>query len=286
MVNISNSLPQVANLDDALTCFKEGKIARIDGKIVLNSTILNEWNFEMFQEEFKDRQISCHDIFDGTTFTPSWITVGELCSRLSKLEDSEIPLPGTLERMRLYGAVNSKRLTEIRPILPELNQHFAKAFSFVWVGLSPGGMHCDFFNNILVQVNGRKRITIFLPSESDAICQGHFPELPNKIDVMAQENIDAFPALKDAMGYDIDLEPGDAIIIPSAAYHAPQALSTDSISVNTFFTPRMRNKYLSPHARKIDYAPWWVTNLAIQASALSFRVRGKPLIGMGHYEVM
>ncbi|MDG2381228.1 MAG: cupin-like domain-containing protein [Pirellulaceae bacterium] len=252
----------------------------------MHDEVLRGWGFSGLQDRFGDRPISCHNKFDGSTFMPSWSTLGDLCSRLNALGDSALPALDDPDRMKLYGVVNSKRVTPFRPILREVSRHFSHAISFVWVGLSPGGMHVDYFNNVLVQISGRKRVTVFSPSDADAISRNHYLKLPNKVDVLAPENIEVCPALGKASGYQVELGPGDALVIPSAAYHAPEALTADSVSVNSFFSPNCFNRYLSRHSRKSDSLPWWMTNAIIRASGESFRFFGRPLIRLGHYEIM
>ncbi|MGB1594504.1 MAG: hypothetical protein ACPIOQ_17245, partial [Promethearchaeia archaeon] len=58
-------------------------------------------------------------------------------------------------------------------------------------------------------------------------------------DFFSEEAIAAHPALAAMPYYHVKLAPGDAVSIPSGAYHAPLATSHDSVSINSFLAPSL-----------------------------------------------
>ena len=94
------------------------------------------------------------------------------------------------------------------------------------------------------------------------------------------------PALAEVPFYDVELNPGDALVLPSAAFHAPKALNRDCVSLNAFLTPLNAERHLSDFARKHGPFPWPAKNAAISLSKLCYRVFGRPSEKIGHYELM
>lgn len=157
---------------------------------------------------------------------------------------------------------------------------------FLWVRISTNNVHCDEFNNVLIQISGRKQVLAFSPEASNEISRSHFVWMKNHADVFDPENVAEYPALARVPWHLETLNPGEALVIPSGAYHAVVGLEPDTTAVNAFLAPRLRNNYLGPHARKYVPLPWWMTNLGIRASIHSYRLTRRPLFRAGHYEVM
>lgn len=278
-------VPQAATISDILRCFGAGQVARTDGRELLRAELFEEWTFENLHRRHGDDPVSLFDNFKGKQYSPSWSTLGELCARITERRD-QLPDVGTRERAKYHGVVNVKRLGEKNAIREAFTRHFASSFSFLWVGISTNNLHCDEFNNVLIQVSGRKQVLVFSPEASNEISRSHFVWMKNHKDVFAQENIAEYPELARVPWHLETLNPGDALVIPSGAYHAVIGLEPNTTAVNAFLAPRLRNNHLGPHSRKYVPLPWWLINLGIRISIHAYRLTGHPLFRAGHYEVM
>lgn len=134
--------------------------------------------------------------------------------------------------------------------LPELLSDFslpsyvdaAKVYLInLWLG--PAGnvttLHYDTPNNFLAQIRGRKRFKMFSPWQASRLyaCR-------SKAYNMSRVNIDApdlerFPRFKDAQMYEVEIEEGDLLFIPTYWWHQVYS-ETAGISVNIWFIPLYR----------------------------------------------
>jgi len=131
-----------------------------------------------------------------------------------------------------------------------------------------------------LQISGRKRVIVFPAEVSDEISQEHYVELEDENNFFSERNLSKHSWLNRVPYYDVEIGPGEAVIIPSAA------LSFDSISINTFLTPKMNNYVSSQYARKPGKFPWWFTNFKYTLSKFCFDKFGFPLLKRGLYEIM
>ena len=134
--------------------------------------------------------------------------------------------------------------------LPELMEDFslpsyveaAKVYLInLWLG--PAGnvttLHYDTPNNFLAHVRGRKRLKMFSPWEARRL----YP-CRSKAYNMSQVNIDdpdlkKFPRFRDAQMYEVEIEAGDLLFIPTYWWHQVYS-ETAGISVNIWWIPLYR----------------------------------------------
>ena len=279
--------PLVNSIEEILDCYRSGTSGKINGNLIFQPELL-KWNASYLENKYPQKKISIHNNFNvkTDTFDYSKVLLGALISNLEKIESLRIATMPSSERRELYGVMNAKRILNIEFIKDEFRENFRHSFSFLWVGLSPGGLHCDYFDNILLQTSGEKLIRVFPATVSDQISKHHYVTMPDSLNLFSGLNREKYDWLNTLPYYEILLKAGDAAIIPSAAYHAPMALTKDSVSINSFFTPKGYSNFSSAYARKEDKYPWWVTNLSIGASKLIFRLTGRVILHTGHYEVI
>ncbi|WP_226595809.1 cupin-like domain-containing protein [Marinobacter nauticus] len=104
--------------------------------------------------------------------------------------------------------------------------------NLLWFG--PKGtftpLHHDLTNNMLVQLYGRKKVTVYPPFQIPYLYndKGVFSE----IDVRDPKH-ERHPLFKNAKGMEVILEPGDAIFLPIACWHVVESLD---ISISITFT--------------------------------------------------
>ncbi len=280
--------PVFTSQSEVLSAFSSGTIGVVDARVIFDENVLGELTFEKLSTLHAKKRISNHSkfSFDKQGFSLSWTIIEDVISRLNKLEGKRLPSVANPNRLKAYGVVNTRRILSQSPIQKSFKRNFAHGLSFLWLGLSPGGLHFDHTNNVLVQLSGRKRVICFSPSVADRISTQIYIVLRNFESIFASENLSMCPGLAKVPYYDIELNPGDALVLPSAAYHSPLALSRDCVSLNTFLTTRSNEAYLNNFARKKDALPWVVTNAAISLSKLYYRLFGRPLRRSGPYEEM
>ena len=109
----------------------------------------------------------------------------------------------------------------------------------IWIGnRSVASCHYDALDNIACCVAGRRRFTIFPPEQFPNLYFGPLDLTPggqaiSMVD-FANPDFERFPRFRDALaaGYVAELEPGDAIYIPSMWMHHVEGLSPFNILVN------------------------------------------------------
>lgn len=144
-------------------------------------------------------------------------------------------LPELKSHMRPLGYYSQllKKLT-----IPEL----------FWLG-PPGTVtpcHFDFAHNFLIQVVGRKTVTLFSPDQARQL---YFPHNLKKwnfspVDV-EKPDLEQFPLFRDARPVKCVLNPGDALFIPQGWWHHVRGLDA-TISLNFWFLTWSRAIKLAP----------------------------------------
>lgn len=115
----------------------------------------------------------------------------------------------------------------------------------LWAGCSMGAtpLHFDALSNLLAQLAGRKRVVLFPPSQSFLLypyAVGHPCDNFSMVDV-SDPDLERFPALRHACGYEAVLEPGDVLFIPRYWWHYVEQLPSadggpeDNLSLNFWF---------------------------------------------------
>jgi len=93
-------------------------------------------------------------------------------------------------------------------------------------------LHFDRSDNFLVQVHGRKHVTLFAPDDNEFLYQNLHDNLPHCSQInLLTPDLDQFPLFKQATAFSVFLDPGDALYIPKHWWHAVYSLET-SISLN------------------------------------------------------
>lgn len=114
----------------------------------------------------------------------------------------------------------------------------------IWIGAAgvSAACHYDAYDNINVQLYGRKQWNLYSPTNHTELSLYpflHFHHAQTQVDV-EQPDLDLFPNFKDAIRYEGVTEPGEALYLPSSWFHNVITLNT-SINVNSWVkTPASR----------------------------------------------
>ncbi len=129
----------------------------------------------------------------------------------------------------------------------------------VWVGnqsIIPA--HYDFPDNIACCVLGRRRFTLFPPDQLDNLYVGPLDFTPSGQPISLVDfkdpDFEQFPKFKDALDTAIivDLEPGDALFIPSMWWHHVESLDSLNILINYWW--RSTPEYMGPPLDVLQHA--------------------------------
>lgn len=123
--------------------------------------------------------------------------------------------------------------------VPPLMQHVHNPLVSLWIGnQSRVAAHCDLPQNLAVVVAGRRRFTLFPPEQLANLYIGPLDVTPagqaiSLVD-FAKPDLTQFPKFAEAMAHAqvVELEPGDALIIPSMWWHHVEALSPLNVLMN------------------------------------------------------
>ncbi len=270
------------SIEDLPDLFRHGEIRSVEGKDLFDRRVF-DWSMDYLAKHHGDVPVSTHTKFNGETFEYDSLPMAEFYSRVEGVVGNEKYL-SLKDKRPLYGVVNSKRVYNKNLVDGTLKKLHRHQINFMWLGMSPGGLHCDYFDNVLVQLHGKKRIIIFKPEVADDISPEHYVDLPKNQEILSPENIKACSWIKPENYYDVTLNPGEAVSIPNVAYHSASAITADSVSLNVFFTPKIGGGCMSKYARKENSKPWFVTNTMISMSRLYYRFTNRSLLKTGHYE--
>lgn len=131
----------------------------------------------------------------------------------------------------------------------------------IWIGnRTVASCHYDAPNNIACVAVGRRRFTMFPPSEIDKLYPGPLELNPGgqAVSLVDFSNPDdeRFPRFREALaaGYSAVLEPGDAIFVPSMWWHHVEGLSAFNTLVNYWWSSSP--KYVPSPMSSLYHAIW------------------------------
>jgi hypothetical protein len=162
------------------------------------------------------------------------------------------PLPAVIPLFDVSKALH--RDLEQLPLLSS----WARFSPLLWISGATPFLHYDGWDNILVQLAGRKHVTIYAPEQNHKIeLKGIFPA--------NQHNGKAVGEVESKLVYyEGWLEPGEALVIPCGAMHALSG-SPDSLSLNCFLDGGPMPKFI--RYRYVYFLKlWWPERLSMMVS--------------------
>lgn len=179
-----------------------------------------------------------NDAFNGLNAEQGNARLGEVLRRIAAAAETE-------ETPLIYLA--SAEIDQVLPGLHDANHvPFAdvQPRASVWIGSRTRiAAHNDLPRNLACVASGRRRFTLFPPSQTPNLYVGPFEVTPagrpiSLVD-FASPDLQRFPKFKDAMATAIyaDLEPGDALFIPSMWWHHVEAAADFNLLLNYWWRP-------------------------------------------------
>ncbi|MEC4087895.1 MULTISPECIES: cupin-like domain-containing protein [Pseudoalteromonas] len=276
-------LQEVGSLSDLPELFRQGEIRSVPGRELFDESVF-DWSMDYLAKHHSKVPVNTDIKLKNGVFNSRRIDMSEFISRTDGVVGNERYLD-LAEKSTLYANLNAKRILNKNLVKGDVAKLHRHQLSYMWLGMSPGTLHIDFFDNFLVQLHGQKRIIIFKTQVNDEISSKHYVNLPLNHDIPAEENKKGNPWIKPENYYDIILNPGDAVMIPNAAYHCATGITADSVSLNTFFVPKFRGGCHSPYARSDSKTPRIINNTMISLSQLYYRFTNRSLMNSNHYEI-
>ena len=165
-------------------------------------------------------------------------------------ERIKLPLPEVFEKLRQFsGEVQPPTLyvgsTMVDHWLPDFRRDndlqidIEDPLVSIWIGnRSRIAAHYDFPTNIACSVAGRRRFTLFPPEQLENLYVGPIDFTPAGQSIslvdFANPDYEAYPKFRQALevAQVVELEPGDAILIPSMWWHHVESLEDINILIN------------------------------------------------------
>ncbi len=224
---------------------------------------ISTWNADYLSELVGTNQVWIRDSHQHSSQIER-VAFSEFLSRLQKNTKTKKPYL-VLSRMLAHRRARSVQLSrllkdiEIPCYIPwerlwEIN---------LWMGYGSNKSHLHFDpeENLLIPINGAKELIIFEPKYTKYIYQnldkgGNI--LQSKVDIF---NLDykKFSKIKNVKYYQIKVEPGDALYIPSGWWHAVESAKGINISVNIWWLPSPKFLFKFPTCSRLwqKHSKWW-----------------------------
>jgi ribosomal protein L16 Arg81 hydroxylase len=186
--------------------------------LVKNTPAAQKWTLDYIKEKLSNVEV---DVFDNSVKRNSAYTYGDIKMPFAEFLDLITKKEATNYRLFLFnGFKHSKELKQdfpCPPIFKGLLDHIG--FMFFGGRSTTVRVHFDIdMSNVLhTQFSGRKRIKLISQQYNDLMYKTPF----NTFSIADLENPDytKFPALQYVQGYDVTLEPGDSLFMPSGYWH-------------------------------------------------------------------
>lgn len=179
---------------------------------------LKKWTPEYFIEKYGDNEVQ---VYNGNFSKPGKTYMGKAMSMKFSDYLNSILYSGRDLRMFLYNIVSKAPELKDDVNLPPLMKGFSKRFLFMFFG--PKGavtqIHYDIDMSHVFHtaIKGKKRFVLFPQSESKRLYRHPFT-IRSYVDV-DKPDFEKYPLLAQAQGFEVTLEPGDTLFIPSGYWH-------------------------------------------------------------------
>ncbi len=267
----------IAETNDILLADLDDDALTSDEPLVLRG-LARDWPAVRHGLESADRLIDYLQEFDSNNVVTALFAPAEAGGRIFYNEDMTA-FNFEYRRMALREAMEQVRSHVDLPSPPSLYigstnvDHWLPGFreqndlpirhleplASIWIGnRSRVSAHYDFPSNIACVVAGRRRVILFPPEQLPNLYVGPLDFTPagqpiSLVDFHAPD-YERFPKFREAVrtAQMAELEPGDAIIVPSMWWHHMEALDTFNVLVNYWW--RTSPSYMGPPLSALQHA--------------------------------
>lgn len=180
-----------------------------------------------------DGRFFYNDDFTGFNFRSGTAPLGQVLQKLDEQEQQESP-----QSIYVGSTAVDRWLPGFRA-QNDLDVPADEALVSFWLGNRTRiSAHYDFPDNIACVVAGRRRFTLFPPEQIGNLYVGPIDRTPSGQAIslvdLANPDFERFPKFREALesAQTHELEPGDAIFIPSMWWHNVESLSPFNLLVN------------------------------------------------------
>jgi len=216
---------------------------------------LDKWNYDYFKEIAGDHPVSLHGAENNDPDKVTSLPVGK--STFGQYLD-HISLQPTDQRLFLFNLLLDKPALrkEIRPRV--LVKNFVTRLPLMFFGGEGSSVRVhydiDMSHVFLSQFEGRKKVFLFAPDQSDLLYR--LPFNFHGIADLRSPDYEKFPALRYVQGYECVLEPGDTLFIPRGYWHyiqyVTQGYSVSYRAVSASLADKLRGLWNIVGVRKLD----------------------------------
>ena len=194
-------------------------------------------------------RIFYNDNLDGFNYTADQMTVSSVLGRMRKYAKLANPASVAILSALVSDCLPGFLAANANPVLD------ASVAPRIWIGshvITPA--HFDESNNIACVVAGRRRFTLFPPQAIADLYIGPIGYAPTGTPIslvdFERPDEERFPRFKDALAVAqvAELEPGDAIFIPTLWWHHVESLAKFNVLVNYWWKGWTRSPGLPPSA--------------------------------------
>jgi len=222
-MNLSLKIDTVDNIspeDFKRDYFIPQKPLLIKGGLVKQSPASGKWSIQFIKEIMGELEVDIYDNKSGNSKYSAY-TEGDLRMKFANYVDIITQDKPTDLRMFLFNGFKYRPGLRKDFPCPSLSKGLLNKIGFMFFGGkgTTVRMHqdMDMSNVLLTQFVGRKRVVLFDPVYSPLLYRIPF----NTFSIVNMEDPDyeKYPGLNYVKGYDITMEPGDSLFMPSGYWH-------------------------------------------------------------------
>lgn len=193
-------------------------------------TSCRDWNLDLLEQRFGDVPLL------STPAGP--VSVAQFVGRLRAFEPDRGIAARVGQGVYTAGCVlPSAMRADFVPALYAADRYLEPRiwFGSVRVKTAATGLHCDPFVSFLYQVMGRKRFRLFSPDQADRlyVMRAYNRSRPCWVSAEAPDYT-RFPAFAEARHVDVEIGPGDLLVLPPGWFHAVYCVESPTLSVSYF----------------------------------------------------
>ena len=179
---------------------------------------LTRWTPQQLSERYGANQVPVYDASFGTPGASYMGSIGHM--RFDEFLQETLGAGRDL-RMFLYNLARKQPEMVDDIVFPDVGLRFSRHFVYTFFGCrgatTPLHYDIDMGNVLHTAVHGRRRVRLFTAEQSRVLYQHPFT-VRSYVD-LDEPDFDRFPALADARGSEVILEPGQTLFLPSGCWH-------------------------------------------------------------------